>query len=335
MKKEILLKNIKNNIKNCKTIQQIGNIYKKYKQEIIELTIFLNYKNAELRERIYCIENNITKVPKCIICNNEVQFRQSHYNICCSISCSNRNKNNIKTRAKSRINNNNICNIELSKSELKNYIQNLVYKNGIKQEALQIITYNFKKLYFDKNLSIKEMIYIVNNNLNKIPVCIFCNGKIKFLKTYNKYPEHCTKCKSKYYASHQFHNKMIEKYGVKYPSQNPEISERQQKGSYKLKEYKLPSGKIIKIQGYENLALDELLKYYNESDIITSRELMPELFYNQNNKTRRYFPDIYIPKENLIIEVKSEYILNLKLEEFIFKQKCTIDKGFDFQLLIF
>ena len=36
----------------------------------------------------------------------------------------------------------------------------------------------------------------------------------------------------------------------------------------KLKEYKLPSGKILYIQGYENYVLDILLKSYNEEDIL-------------------------------------------------------------------
>ena len=32
----------------------------------------------------------------------------------------------------------------------------------------------------------------------------------------------------------------------------------------------MPSGKIYRIQGYENIAIDELLKYYKEDDLIIS-----------------------------------------------------------------
>lgn len=34
---------------------------------------------------------------------------------------------------------------------------------------------------------------------------------------------------------------------------------------------------------------------------------MPSIWYDANNKKKRYFPDIYIKKENTIIEVKSDY----------------------------
>lgn len=42
---------------------------------------------------------------------------------------------------------------------------------------------------------------------------------------------------------------------------------------YKYKEYTLPSGEIVKCQGYENFALDILLKTYKEKDIIYFRIL--------------------------------------------------------------
>ena len=51
----------------------------------------------------------------------------------------------------------------------------------------------------------------------------------------------------------------LDKYGVEYAMQNAEISENASKNAYKGKEYTWPSGDIINIQGYENLALDDLL----------------------------------------------------------------------------
>lgn len=62
------------------------------------------------------------------------------------------------------------------------------------------------------------------------------------------------------------------------------------------------------IKGYEHLALDELVKIYNEDDILTDRNDMPKIMYNFNDKTLRYYPDIYIKSENKIIEVKSTYL---------------------------
>lgn len=126
---------------------------------------------------------------------------------------------------------------------------------------------------------------------------------------------------------------ILEKYGVEFISQVPEIHEKQQK--YKWKEYKLPSGRNIKLQGYENKALDVLLGQFNEDEIIISRAQMPELWYNYESKNRRYYADIFIPKENKIIEVKSKWTFSVKKEQHYQKRKSCLDNGFNFEFWIF
>lgn len=111
--------------------------------------------------------------------------------------------------------------------------------------------------------------------------------------------------------------------------------DKQQKSSKFFKEYILPSGKIIKIQGYENLALDELLKRYSERCIITDRTQMPKITYILNGTLHQYYPDIYIPSENIIIEVKSFWTYNLKLVKNILKSLATRQLGFDFEFWIY
>jgi hypothetical protein len=41
---------------------------------------------------------------------------------------------------------------------------------------------------------------------------------------------------------------------------------------------------------------------------------MPDIFYMIGTKMHKYYPDIYIPNENLIIEVKSTYTISQNLE---------------------
>ena len=48
-------------------------------------------------------------------------------------------------------------------------------------------------------------------------------------------------------------------YGVEHPSQNQEVMERTQKNAKKYKEFKMPSGEIRKVQGYDPFALADLL----------------------------------------------------------------------------
>lgn len=127
----------------------------------------------------------------------------------------------------------------------------------------------------------------------------------------------------------------METYGVEHPQQVPEIFEKSQKTAFKLKPYTFPSGKEVKIQGYENHALDKLLQTYQEEDLTIGASLVPKIIYTHQQKTKRYYPDIYIPKDNLIIEVKSKYTLKRELEKNLAKRRACIDQGYDFKFWIF
>jgi hypothetical protein len=127
----------------------------------------------------------------------------------------------------------------------------------------------------------------------------------------------------------------MDKFGVEYPQQVPEFFERSQKSSHKLKPYILPSGKEIKIQGYENYALDKLLQTYQEQDLTVGVSLVPKIIYTLKEKSKRYYPDIYILKDNLIIEVKSTYTMNKELDKNLAKRKACIEQGYDFKFWIF
>ncbi|PCI28112.1 hypothetical protein COB55_04350 [Candidatus Wolfebacteria bacterium] len=132
----------------------------------------------------------------------------------------------------------------------------------------------------------------------------------------------------------------IKKYGVKNPMQNSEIIEKCKKNSYKLKDYRLPSGQIIKVQGYENLALDMLFKSYNENDLlIKDKDIenhIGQIWYKDiNGGNHRYLPDIYIISENKIIEVKSTWTYQKKKDSIFLKQQSCINMGMKFEFMIF
>ena len=125
------------------------------------------------------------------------------------------------------------------------------------------------------------------------------------------------------------------RYGTEYAMQNPDIQAKSQKNAYKFKPYTLPSGAQIKLQGYEPWALDKLLKIYTEDQIITDRSKVPYIDYTFNNKQKRYFPDIYIPHKNLIIEIKSTWTHKCKKEITLAKADATKTKGYMFEIWIF
>jgi hypothetical protein len=147
----------------------------------------------------------------------------------------------------------------------------------------------------------------------------------------------------KKYGSHPSQNELIKnkikqtnlkKYGC-HPSQTPDIMEKIIKSSKSYKKYTLPSGEERIIQGYEPYAINLLLKEYAEEEIITDRYKIPTILYKYNNETKYYFPDIYIPHKNLIIEVKSDWIYKKQLDRNIAKEEATRLLGYNYEIWFF
>lgn len=132
---------------------------------------------------------------------------------------------------------------------------------------------------------------------------------------------------------------LFKKYGVRNCSRVPRFHKKQQQSSFSAKLYMLPSGKVIELQGYEPRCIDFLLdnQKYHENDILTDLEDMPTIWYfNPYKKKRaRYFPDIFIPSEKIVIEVKSTYTLTLEYERNIAKFNATTKSGYELHLYVF
>jgi len=138
------------------------------------------------------------------------------------------------------------------------------------------------------------------------------------------------------YGSDAYKSGMEDAYGVTNPSHSKELIEKITKGQYRTKEYTFPSGRLAIVQGYENRAIDQLLETYDEDDIVTDTMQIPRIPYTDNTgKNRYYFPDIFIPKDNLIIEVKSAYTYNIDKDTNLRKEAATIAAGYQFQFSIF
>lgn len=98
----------------------------------------------------------------------------------------------------------------------------------------------------------------------------------------------------------------------------------------RLKEYTLPSGNVIRLQGYE----PNFLNYVFENKIFTEDQIEynpKRINYQYENRNKYYYPDFYIPHLNLIVEIKSEWILNLQgFEINKAKEQAAIDNGYQF-----
>jgi len=127
-------------------------------------------------------------------------------------------------------------------------------------------------------------------------------------------------------------------YGANHPMQNAEYFEKIAYCEFTFKNYKLPSGRVVKVQGYEPNALDILLKVYDESDLVIKDSNISKhigsIMYEFEGKTRRYYPDIYIISEHKIIEVKSKYTYEKELDNNIAKMNACVLSGMSFEFMI-
>ena len=103
----------------------------------------------------------------------------------------------------------------------------------------------------------------------------------------------------------------------------------------------------VSFQGFNHLGMDWLLdkRKLDPSEIITEYEKgIPTIHYRFKGK-RRHYPDLYVPKRKLIVEVKSDWTLSLCIGkkkgyaevwyQQIAKYKSAIKQGYKYQLLVF
>lgn len=148
------------------------------------------------------------------------------------------------------------------------------------------------------------------------------------LMKYGDHPKRTREVQEKWLAT------CVEKYGG-HPNQNADVQAKTESNSYIHKDYMLPSGDVIKLQGYEPYALDDLLQEYDEDDIIIGRGRVPRFHYIEDDIKRVYFPDFYIKSINTIIEVKSDWTLKLRSCRLQSKTEAVLKEGYKYKVLVY
>lgn len=169
------------------------------------------------------------------------------------------------------------------------------------------------------------------------------NSEKSSMKNQNKTPEEQSLINEKRRKTN------IELYGVENTFfKSNDCIKKSARSNNRHKDYMLPSGRIIGIRGYEGRVLAELLKLHDEHDLLIhdaySEYNIPIFEYITANKHKnKYYPDIYIPKDNLIIEVKGRWWWDgngaekykSRLTNNLNKRKSVINAGYDYQLWLF
>lgn len=125
----------------------------------------------------------------------------------------------------------------------------------------------------------------------------------------------------------------LKKYGYTHHFHDSTIFNKLMQSQFKCKEYIWANGSISLVQGNEPIVLKELENMgYTFELVLTDAVDMPLIEYVFEETIHRYYPDIYIPLENKIIEVKSDYTLKADWDKNQAKFEAVRNLGFDFQL---
>lgn len=321
-------------------------INKIYLNSLIKHTSWMNEK-CSASERIYCLKNNITEYPKCKICG-KILVNIPCNGDCprfCSIKCfanSDEVRNKTKNTIKELYGDNPPFGFgsKQFKDKIKELygdgIENISQVQEIKDKKIETLIKHYGSL--ENANKIRQQTLLKHHgveNTSQLPGVGDKISKTKLNKTKEEKELIQQKCKET----------SMKKFGTEIPMQNDEVFDKSIKSRFKFKNYIFPSGKIIKVQGFEDRAINNLLSNgINEEDIIVDRLEMKQytrqIFYiNKFGKKSRYYPDIYIKSKNLIIEVKSAFTFKGGLDktgcyENLLKANACTNKGFNFEFMI-
>ena len=333
-------------LKSTTSKSYLNKNHKKVYDFILDRTNYL--VDAKFSERIYHILNDIMEVPICEHpeCSNELKFYTfaKPYRKTCSNKCGvfanklvkfekygDENYNNTIKSLQTKIDN------DSYNKMIKTHKATCVEKYGVEHHWLDAEIQNKKKNNFiekygvDNPMKVKEIQdKTKKTNLERYGVENVSHNQD--IKDKIQYKQLNLTDDEKLVKELKRQQTCILKYGVSHQMQTGLYMT----SGYKWKEYITPDENILKIQGFENYLLDELLLEYKEDEFIIQRKNMPPIWYiGIDGKKHRYFPDAYVPSTNTIYEVKSEYTLNVGLETNNLKFQAVKDAGYNFVLKVY
>ena len=139
-------------------------------------------------------------------------------------------------------------------------------------------------------------------------------------------------------------NTMLERYGVEYASQHPELLVKIQDGGHRYKNYLLGQ-RIVKVQGYEDQALDYVRSYgvkVKQITVSTESRALTFPYTTRDGKEKIYVPDFYIKRKKSgrptqVVEVKSIWTLTQSKQTFqnnVEKAKAVVGSKYDYVLML-
>ncbi len=310
--------------------------------------IFKQLEKHDVSRRLYHVINNVVNVEACD-CGSELHFDSlgnGYDNACQNKVCINRYRAiKVKEGLTEKYGVDNPLKIESVKRKQEDTcMERYGVKHPMQSEEIQETRRNntIEKLGVDhhmKDPACMEKLQATNVERYGFK-CSFSNKDVqeKFKKNYLE----------KHGVDNPFKNpdvqklkveNCIEKYGVENPMQDAEIFSNHHRSFSKYKEFVFPSGRTVRVRGYEHLALTKLLETFHEDDLVVDNKEIEaftgKIFYfSKDFKKHRYFPDIYVKSLNKIIEVKSIWTYEKDLEVNLLKKEASEKTNTLFEFMI-
>lgn len=338
--------------------------------EIIDF-IDKKYSGFSIMEKIYKLVNDIEETPKCLFCSvNPVRFKNNYskgYSLHCSLKCSSKDPNVIEKKKNTMVEKYGVehnfstgilrdkiyetcsirygCKTPIQNEDIrKKYEETMIKKYGSscnfslkevqdKIEKTNLIKYGVKRPIQNEDIKNK----ISQTNLERYGSKWVINSD-HYLNIINKKFSSPDKKINNIFQSEKIKNsikkRMIEKYGVENINQNEKYFYQINFKSFAIKKFK--NTDLYYQSSYEFFFLDQMERK-NLLDLVKNGL---RFNYLREDNNHYYFSDFYIEKWNMIIEIKSSWTYDKngtdpRLREINeIKEKCVIDSGFNFRLLI-
>lgn len=309
-------------------IKMVNSVINKYRNlgyvcklnEVIPIKIEHLPFNSHAEINVLC---KICKTEKCISYRHYIKCTEckSRDYLCKKCSIIRKNKTNLK------------------KYGVENVFSNLDIKNKIKNTLIK--KYNVDNPSKSENIKNK----IKHTNIEKYGHCCALHGEKQKRKTketnLKKYGDEIYfKTEDKKIKSIITNNKKI---GVDYPTQSANVREKIKKTNFKKFGVENPSQSLeifnkartsgLRVKKYGNLTYQGGYELHFIQYIISlgiNIENGPVINYNMHDVNRKYFSDFYLPKYNLICEVKSSFYYNMHEEINLLKKEACMEIGYNF-----
>ena len=311
------------------------------------------------REKVKCLLSNTFSQTFCKNCNLKIKIPYDYKkkepkkycsNICNFKSEEGRIKNSIAQ--KNRKNKNADISI-LAKKRYKDILEknNIIYNE--KNKDIEYIILNKKKCtsqyhtilavdevsylnsFWPYAETIKEKVFLMENKITERPRCLNCDKELNspFISSINNKKKIKRFCDLNCKSSSKNIREMISNSVAKSYELDQDLYTKKIKSGRKWREFTMPSGKIVLVQGYELFGLNELLETIKEEDILVHREV-PRVKYKYGGIERIHFADFYIKSTNTLIDVKSNFTFSIEIEKNNAKKLFAEEQGYNYKFMI-